>query len=416
MSKLFALENMDEQLTAGEMEVSPEEGEVADVQAEIGEEVGEMDDQVTAIEEGIDASGQMEQVEELVENAAEEGEGLDPVAADAVKIAVEAICARVGANPKTFYALYATENFQSASSRKANTRFALEGVGEFLKDMWKKIKAALQNLWAKAQAFWNKHVSSLGRIKKALESAKKTVSESSGKISDKAYLETAPAGLADTFPGSSDVSASVIQKYIATHRGLTVTSDAFNKRIEKINATAEKMSKLKGGDLKDEITNGMKDSIGEEKFGTEKEPMVGGVYITYKFEADKSEGDLTVEIERETIEKKHDSVGASISDKNALQALIKSTLEIINDTIKTKDKNDKAVAAFNKTMLNIEKAVNQEATTAKDSSIKNLRRMLKIVYKANAVQPRINNELFTSNVRLAKGVLSYVNVCVRQYK
>ena len=59
----------------------------------------------------------MEEVEGLVEDAVENGEGLDPVAAEAVRISVEAICARIGANPKAVYPLYATENFASASSR-----------------------------------------------------------------------------------------------------------------------------------------------------------------------------------------------------------------------------------------------------------------------------------------------------------
>ena len=130
MSKLFAFENADVIGDEVELETPVEVGEVADVEVDVMEEGGEIEEQAEAIEEGVGASDQMEQVEELVEQAAEEGEGLDPVAAEAIRIAVEAICARVGANPKSMYALYATENFQSASSRKANTRFALEGVGD----------------------------------------------------------------------------------------------------------------------------------------------------------------------------------------------------------------------------------------------------------------------------------------------
>ena len=135
MSKLFALEDINTDSAVGELEVTPQEGEVADVQAEVEPEVAEIGEQTEAIDEGMSATDQLEQVEQVVEQAAE-GEGLSEVSAEAIRIAVEAICVRVGANPKTLYNMYATENFQSASSRKANSKIALEGVSEFLKDMW----------------------------------------------------------------------------------------------------------------------------------------------------------------------------------------------------------------------------------------------------------------------------------------
>lgn len=391
MSKLFALENMDEQLTAGEMEVSPEEGEVADVQAEIGEEVGEMDDQATAIDEGVEASGQMEEVEELVANAAEEGEGLDPVSADAVRIAVEAICARVGANPKTFYSLYATENFQSASSRKANTRFALEGVGEFLKDMWKKIKAALQNLWTKVKAFWDKHISSLGRIKKALESMKTKISESSGKLKDKAYIEEAPGAISDAFGHVGDVSVKTIQEVIKAHGTLVDTSTEVAELTTRYNTRA---ASSQVSDLKSAI-----DSLkGEVKYETGV--LVGGIKITYNFDVDEEEGTVQLEVERENEERK-DKGGVSLAEKSDVKSLVDTMLKVINDNIKAKEKQTKLQESFNKYSLAIEKKINDAA--ADDQ--KELRTSMKIAYKLNAKAPVIQNEGLAMNIKLAKAVL-----------
>lgn len=402
MSKLFALENMDEQLTAGEMEVSPEEGEVADVQAEIGEEVGEMDDQATAIDEGVEASGQMEEVEELVANAAEEGEGLDPVSADAVRIAVEAICARVGANPKTFYSLYATENFQSASSRKANTRFALEGVGEFLKDMWKKIKAALQNLWTKVKAFWDKHISSLGRIKKALESMKTKISESSGKLKDKAYIEEAPGAISDAFGHVGDVSVKTIQEVIKAHGTLVDTSTEVAELTTRYNTRA---ASSQVSDLKSAI-----DSLkGEVKYETGV--LVGGIKITYNFDVDEEEGTVQLEVERENEERK-DKGGVSLAEKSDVKSLVDTMLKVINDNIKAKEKQTKLQESFNKYSLAIEKKINDAA--ADDQ--KELRTSMKIAYKLNAKAPVIQNEGLAMNIKLAKAVLGYASLCLKNYK
>lgn len=404
MSKLFALENMDEQLTAGEMEVSPEEGEVADVQAEIGEEVGEMDDQATAIDEGVEASGQMEEVEELVANAAEEGEGLDPVSADAVRIAVEAICARVGANPKTFYSLYATENFQSASSRKANTRFALEGVGEFLKDMWKKIKAALQNLWTKVKAFWDKHISSLGRIKKALESMKTKISESSGKLKDKAYIEEAPGALVDAVGHAGDISVKTFEALITAHEALLQKSSDVAAMTQSFNSAA-------AGNITDlgAAAKALASSVKGGKTGV----LVGGTEIDVKYDIDTTEGTVTLEIEREQVDRK-DKGGVSLAEKADLKGLVDKMLKVIADNVKFKEKQTKLQESFNKYSLAVEKAINNSGLS--DADMKLARTMMKIVYRLNAKAPVFTNEALGLNIRLSKAVLNYSTLCLKNYK
>ena len=52
MSKLFAFEELDNEVVEGELEVAPEVGEVADAELEVVEEVGELESQETAIDEG----------------------------------------------------------------------------------------------------------------------------------------------------------------------------------------------------------------------------------------------------------------------------------------------------------------------------------------------------------------------------
>lgn len=406
MSKLFALEELEEMSTDAEMEVSAEEGEVADVQAEVGEEVAEMDEQSTAIDEGIEASDQMEQVEELVETAAEEGEGLDPVAADAVKIAVEAICARVGANPKAFYALYATENFQSASSRKANTRFALEGVGEFLKDMWKKIKAALQNLWTKVKAFWDKHISSLGRIKKALESMKTKIAESSGKLKDKAYIETAPNGLVDAVGYKGDISVKTFGEFIETHGKLLRASGEISALTQSYNQKA-----AAGVSNIGEANRDLRANVPFGK-GVKLGVLVGGIDMTVKYDVDKEEGTVQLEIEREQAERK-DKGGVSLAEKSDLKGVVDSMLKLINDNIKFKEKQTKLQESFNKYALAIEKAINN---VEGEKRAARLRKEMKVTYKLNAKAPVVVNEALTLNIKLSKAVLSYASLCLKNYK
>lgn len=406
MGKLFAMEELDTEVDVVELETAPEQGEVADVQVDVEQEVAEVAEGSEAIEEGMGAADQLEQVEEVVAAAAEEGEGLDPVAAEAIKIAVEAICARVGANPKAVYALYATENFQSASSRKANTKIALEGVGEFLKDMWKKIKAALQRLWVKAKEFFAKHVSSLGRVKTALDSMKQKVAQSSGKI-EKAYLEEAPASLAEAFVAKTDVTADVASAIVAAHvvAGKASTNVAANGAA----ATAAGLEAVKKN-----VAVELGKLTGTYELGTEAAPLVGGVYV--KYDVKTEDGELVVEVERQTVEKGA-KAGLSVAEKAKLAGLLSDTLNLIAEDVKEKAAFDKREAEFNKSMVEIEKALNE---TVKDQAsaeaAKEVRKSLKVVYKANAKVPSIVSEKVALDVKLAKAVLGYASVCLKNYK
>ena len=404
MSKLFALEELDTGTTEVELEAAPEVGEVADVQVEVDAEIAEAADSAEAIEEGMGAADQLDQVEEVVADAVENGEGLDPVAAESLRIAVEAICARIGANPKAMYSLYATENFQSASSRKANSKIALESVGEFLKDLWKKIKAAMSRLWEKVKGFWDKHLSSLGRVKKALESMKRAVGESSGKLKDKAYIEDAPSFLTDAV-GGGDISSKSFDAFVVAHTALLSASSEIVTKTTDFNSSAT------AGVASDEaaITAAVNKIKGTAPAKSAK--LIGGVQIEYKF-SEEGEGVVNLEIERENTDKA-DKGGVSLAEKNDVKSALDKVLALINDNIKAKDKQTKLQESFNKFSLAIEKSINGVQDPEKQ---KNLRNAMKVVYKINAKAPTIQNEVLGLNIKLAKAVLGYANLCLKNYK
>lgn len=403
MSKLFALEELETGTPEVELVAAPEVGEVADVQVEMDAEIAEAADSAEAIDEGMGAADHLDQVEEVVADAVENGEGLDPVAAKSLRVAVESICALIGANPKAMYSLYATENFSSASSRKANSKIALESVGEFLKDLWKKIKAALTRLWEKVKAFWDKNGSSLGRVKKALESMKRSVGESSGKLKDKAFIEEAPTALHDAVGFDGDISIKSFQSVLAAHTSLVDSSESVVEATNKFNAAA-------GANLSD-IEGGIAEL---SKIGAGKKTgrLVGGVEITYSFEVDKDEATVNLEVERENVDRK-DRGGISLAEKNDVKGLLDSTIKLIGDNMKAKEKMGKLQESFNKLSLAIDKAINNEADADK---AKALRKGMKVVYKLNAKAPVIMNEGLSLNVKLAKAVLGYSALCLKNYK
>ena len=395
---LWSMEEENLNAAGSELETSPEEGEAADVQVKTeasGDEVAEITE---AVDSGLEASSELEEVQAVVEQAAGEGEGLDPIAAEAIRIAVSAIASKIGANPKAVYSLYAVENFQSASSRKANTQIALEGVSEFLKDLWKKIKDALNKLWVKVKAFWTKHVSNVGRIKKALDSMKAKVKASSGKIDGKPYLDKAPGSLISAFPGKGDLNAKGVEAYITGLDGLVKRAGV----VADILATPAK-------DLaawKAKITT----AIG----GNETFTVVGGDTLTVKYDADQEEGAVKLELEREPVQDKDEERGLVVGDKATLVGLLDKAIASIKVTIELQKKSDKSAEAATKFMNDIEREI--AGATQSDAEAKATRNKMRLGYKVSAFDAKISSIAAAENVKLCKGVLGFVATSLKQYK
>jgi hypothetical protein len=185
MAKLFAFE--DEMSAVGVEETLPEE-EVAEV-SDMESEAVELDSGAEAVTDGVEAAGQLEELGEVVEQAQEEG-GLDPIAAEAVRIAYESIMGRLGVSNAPAAKYFAAENFQSRSTRKANTALAMEAsIKETLQKIWERIKDFFSNLLAKAKEFWNKMFYNADRLSKKIDAFKKEISNTEkNKPGNKAQL------------------------------------------------------------------------------------------------------------------------------------------------------------------------------------------------------------------------------------
>lgn len=400
MSKsLFALENDNQ---TGEVldadAVTVEEGTAADAVVETDAAAAEVTEVADAIDNGVTGDEEMTEVQDLVASAAEEGEGLPAVAAEAVRLSVQSICRRLGADPKSVYALYATENFASPSSRKANTQIALEGVTEFLKDLWKRLKAALTKMWEKAKAFWAKHVSTLGQVKKALESAKAKVKASSGKPKGQAFIEKAPGGLASAFAGKGDLDAARVQKYIDAQGQLAATNNVI------VNAIA--MLKSIDGDtaakLEAEIGKAPKDVL-----------IVGGELLTITIDGDDDGKTVKIDVNKTPIEDKEEG-GLVLADKSKLTALLENTSKVIDAAIAAKKNADKVESDGKAALANFEKVINDMSDDAGEAKA-GARKAMNALYRTHALSGKLQGIYASQNVRLAKAVLGFVGYNLKQF-
>lgn len=403
MAKLFALEDAELEGGEVELEAAPEVGEVADAQVEVEADAGEIGEIEAAVDDGMEADVQLEKVEAVVADAAE-NEGLTEQAAEAIKLAVEAICSRIGANPKSVYSLYATENFQSASSRKANTKYALEGLGEFLKNLWEKIKAALSSLWEKVKAFWNKHMSSLGRSIKALESMKAKVSAMKGTpTTDQVEV---PSGLKSIFPVKARLGVAEIGGF----------ADALVKAEKEI-AGFHLLDAMAGATTMANITKAANQAGKGFKieFGTEAKPMPGGVYQSWEFKVEVETDDgvetATLDIQEDSgkAEEGHKNAQLDIANKEKLKALIDGTLKMAKEMAKYRDKADKRAKDAQQAMKALDKEIDAIAKTGKKDKAKSSLRTFNLVMSKG---PVIEAKLISYQLTLVKGVLGYAAACV----
>jgi hypothetical protein len=235
------------------------------------------DEEIETINEAVEAGNDLEKVEDFVEAQEQKG-GMDEDTAEAVRLAVEAIAHRVGYNPKRIYQLYATESFATSSSRKVNTQLAMEGIKEFLAELWEKVKKFVMTLWDKIKEFWDKHFDKVVKSIKKLEALNEELKNSNIKYEKEGFKVKIPENIARAF------------------RTDTTTLD-----IRDVNAYVESAEKFIS-DVKNNITSGVKNSLDEMYNnivnGTKKYKFDIKEAVNGNVEKDEAKKDLFVNIIR----------------------------------------------------------------------------------------------------------------------
>jgi hypothetical protein len=452
--KLFSFED--------EMSHDIEAGEGGDsVEASVNEVVAEAetehpDEEITAVDNAIEAGDDLEHVEEFVEGQEEKG-GMDEDTAEAVKIAVEAIARRVGYNPKNIYQLYATESFASSSSRRVNTQLAMEGIKDFLKNLWEKIKAFVMKIWGKLKEFWDKHFSTVGRLVKKLEALSEKIADSSGTRKDTGGKDIkAPADIARAFRTTSTLSVGDVKEYVDAAGGFAtkikgrVTSSLGNilgEVTNKMNTIVNEYNKITT------TSNSSKEQIQSEFSRIDEEYRTGEHSKTFNLEVAKTVLDetsikageentvlakvvggkkLVVEVDESrinlTLTAGDDSYDSSldmvIASKKDLADLNREMTKMLNTYLYLKDNVNKVNDLMNKFIKDADKKVKTLAETNSQNKPEPFKTaMEKSLSKQVHLFSRISN--FYANVfRMAKTIVistlqagvRYITFTLKQYK
>ena len=174
------------EVVADQIEASPE-AELVEMQ-EIAQE---MDDIEAARDEGMDTIETIGRVQEKLEESVDENGGIDPIAAEAIKICLEHMQCRMtgGTVMKTF----ALEGFKSKTTRIQATNMAMESFKETAKKVWDGIIATIQRAMKAVKDFFarffdaaKKQAYRAEQLAKAAEAKKEAKVE--GKVKAQAIL------------------------------------------------------------------------------------------------------------------------------------------------------------------------------------------------------------------------------------
>lgn len=519
------------------------EFEGIDVGGHVFEDSLEVQEDATAIEaiaEGIDlaivATERLEEIQYFSAMSTVHLGGVTPLNSSILNVAIEAICANIGVKPEKvgLTQMYSAENFSSEGSRKQYSTIAVEGLGDFIKNLWEKIKNAFKSLWKKITDFWDKHISTLGRIRKSLVSMKGAISNNKYEMQGDGRIEKTPSSLLTTFASDKgDLTTKVISTYVKTHfeasnhfgKALnqviksqdilgvelkkrletktkndaeskkqeesekTKTDSTENKPEEKStstesltdiyyaeeNALTDVLKKLgnKVGEgakrikkaftpkdkttpetpqdtkakpeeeqpKKEEEVKETPKEKPEEKpeapseapldlkedtsafngdkllFGSKESPLAGGVYYIYTFNEPEDDGSSSIDIEKETIDATDSDAGVLVPSKSDLSNLTDGTLKLIDKTIKSKEVLSNYNKEFEKTMTSLSTLINKSSSGDVDKEEDaHLRKVLNSIQSLSKNILTFSTTLANLDVQLAKGVLYYVGLCLKQYK
>lgn len=134
----------------------------------------EVEDMTAAIESAIDEAGNLEEIEDTLEESVESGEGVSEDTARVVDVAVESMRLRLQMpeSIRSSRIVPSLESFGSTASRLTATQIALEGIVDTLKKVWETIKRVAAQVWEKIKSFLTGLFRSTGMLKKHLEALK----------------------------------------------------------------------------------------------------------------------------------------------------------------------------------------------------------------------------------------------------
>lgn len=399
---VFAMEEDTPEVPQDQPMVPETQAEVETASAEVAEQVGEIEQVETATVDAEADAATLGEVQEVMQESVEKGEGLDETAAEVAEIAVEAICARLGLRSST-KAIPSMESFGSKSSRLAATKIAIESIGEKIKAIWEAILKAVRWVWEKIKSFWLGLTKSRGQLLKHLEGLQKRVADmpadheaTSKTVSGTAAKAFAIGGKADagtaekvldncqklmkSVPVAAEFSATIASKMIDPKGKVAEMNEAGKQLLDKIRGAMESLGKVEGSS-----------KGGDKKITAHYGNLPYGKSVMVSSSEDGDNASITVSLEDNS---KGEAKEAAVLTKEQMNALLDKAIVLVKELQSVekveKDLEKVAKACEGVTQAVLKGAANQaegEEAAAIKTAAANIRSLNSMVAKFGSSLP-----------------------------
>lgn len=419
------------------VEVNIEGGVPGDVERDVTDAVAEGDDigeDVEALEDALDSVEEIEAISDAAEQSVEEGDGLDPVAAEIAEVAVESIYRRLGI-PSHVKAMPSMESFGSSNSRKTATRIAIENFGAQIKAIWAKIVAFFKGIYEKVVSFFKGLFNANAGVNKLLKGLKEKIKDLKG-TPEEATFESKRVGSAfgEAEGGSFKDKAG---KVLEAHTSATLGSLKLNKDVkDRITAMVNEVPTMLDSSkhTTDSVKSGMEDFLKHVKTTVttamagkaEKDAVViGGLVYGALIEFSIDEKDKTVNMEfKSGKEGREEKVG--VLSKGDMESLVEAALALSDGTEQYKavipmlkynnEEVAKLAAKIGESMGKIDKPTEEDGKKVDTAARESLNDIRKYIVALGRLTVKLASGLPGKNVQACKEVASYVTDSMKQYK
>lgn len=405
-------------------EAAVDEVEATEASEEIIEETEAMDEYSEELDETVEDVQELEQTQEVLETAMEnpDYEGMDEVAAEEIGQKLRRLARKRGFDVNHLAGTFSKESFNTRTSgRRRRTEIAMEGIKDAIVKMWERIKAAIKAIWQAIKDFWKKHISTMGRLLKALEKAKRRARDINGSPDAAAKVKVSP-GLQRTFFGKENLSAKLVKEYTARQKAATGATVELLKELTRV--TSQAVTKTEDGDWvlnqQAEINADMKEF---STVGTEDKPLVNGFFPLIEDDG-STEDTLRASFKwDQRAAKPSDNRNFNIASSKDMVEILDANIDLIKHTQHLGDNFSKASTEYDRAMNKFSQGVNtasnqlnEEDTEEARASQKALRATMDLLNWTSRLLPKINSKVAGLNVACAKGALSYCNTSMANYK
>lgn len=416
---VFAMEADGEFDKASQVELVPEtQAEVETASAEVAEQSGEIETMDTDVASAETDAGTLGDIQEVMAQSVESGEGLTEEAAAIAEVAVESIRARLGMKRGT-KVIPALESFGSKSSRLHATKIAMETIGESIKKIWENIIKAIKWVWDKIKGFWLSLTKSRGSLLKHLEGMQKRVADMAAETLNE---KTVKGSAAATFSINGKASFDTAKKVLADSQKLipvtATASDIANGMVNKLTGDDPTAVMTAGADLLVAIKKAMA-GLGEVKGNKGDRKMVhfygnlaGGrsVSITSDKEGSAAAIGVQLEVTGKAAEEAETLNKAQMGELLTQAIAVVKELQSFDKVEKGLEKIAKACNDVAQTILKTvavmgDKSDNGEGAKAQKAAAANIRTL-------NSMVAKFGSSIPSAVFQAAKGAGDYVNASI----